>query len=464
MPVRALDITTLSRWLGTATGMLRIEQELARQALSLEDVSLVVYDEARRAFRPVPRDCARTVVERGCVLQAPVQEVRTGWHRVVPSRLRTIFALERRRLRARSDLARRCYDALQRLLIAAKATPIRLDDESGRRLNLVPQDWVLGAPLPLGPDDLVLLPPSDWAHRDVEVLRAIKRACGVRLAAMCTDIIALTHPEFFRPPDVMRFRAYWSAMFGLAEVVIVNSKRVLADVEEYCRDRHPDHGRFELVPLGLRLPEPRAGGPAPLPAGLEDGRFAMFVSTVEPRKNHALLLRVWRRLLADGVPQRAGFKLVFVGREGWMVDDLMAQIRAPEFAGSLLHLTNIDDEQLSALYDAAAFCLYPSRYEGFGLPVIEAFARGKPVIASGGGSLQEVAGPHAPCLDPDDADAWATTMQAWIERPELVAARAEAIAREFTAPPWPEVALRTFEAAGLMPRARAERVLGAARS
>jgi glycosyltransferase involved in cell wall biosynthesis len=288
----------------------------------------------------------------------------------------------------------------------------------------------------------------------VEVLRAIRRASGVRLAAICTDIIALTHPEFFRPSDVRRFRTYWTAMFGLAEVVIVNSNRVLADVEEYCRDRHPDHGRFEVVPLGFRPPEPRAGAATPLPAWLEHGRFAMFVSTVEPRKNHALLLRVWRRLLADGVPQRAGFKLVFVGREGWMVDDLMAQIRAPEFDGSLLHLTNIDDEQLSALYDAAAFCLYPSRYEGFGLPVIEAFARGKPVIASGGGSLQEVAGPHAPCLDPDDADAWATTMQAWIERPELVAARAAAIARDFTAPTWPEVAVRTFEAAGLMPRER----------
>ncbi len=127
----------------------------------------------------------------------------------------------------------------------------------------------------------------------------------------------------------------------------------------------------------------------------------MFVSTIEPRKNHAMLLNAWRELLDRGIPQAHDFKLVFVGREGWMVDEVMAALADRRVHhDTVLHLKGCDDDVLSALYANAAFCVYPSHYEGFGLPLVEGFARGRATIASSGGSLAEVAGGIANVLDP----------------------------------------------------------------
>ena len=135
----------------------------------------------------------------------------------------------------------------------------------------------------------------------------------------------------------------------------------------------------------------RAKAATKLPAALDPGQFVLLVSTIEPRKGHRLVYRVWLRLIAQGVPQATGFKLVFAGRPGWMVDNLLANIRSDtQTAGQILMIHDADDDMLAALYDGAAFCVYPSLYEGYGLPVIEAFSHGKAVLSSNGGALSEL--------------------------------------------------------------------------
>jgi len=187
-----------------------------------------------------------------------------------------------------------------------------------------------------------------------------------------------------------------------------------------------------------------------LRAGIEPGRFALFVSTIEPRKNHALLLRVWRRLLDAGIPQRFGFRLVFVGRRGWAVDDVLRQLDQPEaFQGTVVQLGDVDDAELGRLYQGAAFCLYPSRYEGFGLPVVEAYAWGRAVIVSNGGSLPEVARGYGPCLDSEDEEAWTATIRSWMEEPHRVAAAEQRIRRDRPFLTWREASARMLAEAGL---------------
>ena len=186
---------------------------------------------------------------------------------------------------------------------------------------------------------------------------------------------------------------------------------------------------------------------ATLPAGLEDGRYVLFVSTIEPRKGHAMLLRVWTELLAAGIPQAHSFKLVFVGRRGWMTDELqrtMAEDR--RLAGSLVRLEGLEDATLDLVYRRAAFCVYPSLYEGYGLPVVEAFARGKAVLASSGGALAEVAAGYSPTLDPEDEDAWFESLRSWIEDESARRPYEAAIARSFRAPTWETAAAQFFAA------------------
>jgi glycosyltransferase involved in cell wall biosynthesis len=175
----------------------------------------------------------------------------------------------------------------------------------------------------------------------------------------------------------------------------------------------------------------------PLPAGLEPDRYAVLVSTIEPRKGHRMIYEAWLKLLEAGIPQRTRFKLVFAGRIGWLVDDLVAELRGdPRLAGTLEILTDADDDEIAALYRHAAFCLYPSQYEGYGLPVIESFFHGKAVLASTGGAVPEVVGDLSPCLDPDDGARWLAMLGQWIEHPDARAAYVERIRTSFHRPTW----------------------------
>jgi glycosyltransferase involved in cell wall biosynthesis len=172
----------------------------------------------------------------------------------------------------------------------------------------------------------------------------------------------------------------------------------------------------------------------------------LYVSTIEPRKNHRRLVEAWRRLAADGV-LRGGFKLVFVGRRGWMMDEFFAALEAnPEYGRSILHLAEVSDEVLRSLYRGAAFTLYPSIYEGYGLPPVESLLAGTPVIASSGGALAEVVGGSGVILDPADTDGWHREMRRMIEDTAYRASWEER-ARLHQPTSWDEAARRFFAAA-----------------
>jgi glycosyltransferase involved in cell wall biosynthesis len=180
-----------------------------------------------------------------------------------------------------------------------------------------------------------------------------------------------------------------------------------------------------------------------LPAGLTAGRYVLFVSTIEPRKSHAMLLRAWKRLAAGEGGGTNGFKLAFAGRRGWMTDEVVTALEQDAvLRRDVIHVSDATDADLEALYAGAAFCVYPSLYEGFGLPVIEAFAHGKPVIASSAGALPEAAGHLAPCLDPKDENAWVETVGRCLNDPSLLAEQARRIRAEFSWPTWSEAAAR----------------------
>ncbi|CAN5189855.1 hypothetical protein BH10PSE11_BH10PSE11_08000 [soil metagenome] len=328
------------------------------------------------------------------------------------------MSLERVRLSTRSKHAAKIADRLQRFLLSLRAHRFPIDDERGRRIDIIPFDFALGKALELGPEDVVLTVASDWWRKDAKAIIDLKRKSGFRLAALCYDVIPLLFPHFYPAEDVLRFRLYWEQIFGSADLVVVNARCTERDIKNYCESIGIRVPPIVSIPLGCDA-FVEQGQTQQLRSELEPERYALYVSTIEPRKNHALLMRVWKRLLADGVVGSNTFKLVFVGRRGWLTDDLQAEIGAGAgFADTLLHIESADDEELSSLYANAAFCLYPSRYEGFGLPVVEAYSRGKAVIVSNGGALAELTCDGG--LDPDDDDAWYQQINAWMATPRKV--------------------------------------------
>jgi glycosyltransferase involved in cell wall biosynthesis len=127
-------------------------------------------------------------------------------------------------------------------------------------------------------------------------------------------------------------------------------------------------------------------------------RFILTVGTLEPRKNHLNLIRAFAQL-AGAEPDLA---LVVGGRRGWLEEPIFDEVRRLGLDDRVRFLGSVPDADLPALYNAAAVLAYPSWYEGFGLPPLEAMACGTPVVTSTGGALPEVCGEAALIVEPGD--------------------------------------------------------------
>lgn len=174
-----------------------------------------------------------------------------------------------------------------------------------------------------------------------------------------------------------------------AATVLVISEKTRIDLLDWYHVPGLDD-KTKVIPLGVSTSVPVG----PLPEGLEPG-FILAVGTVEPRKNYPRLLAAYRRLRSGMLAP----PLVIAGRPGWAYGDTVERIRKEP---GVRYLGHVDEPTLSALYESAAVLAFPSLYEGFGLPLLEAMARGLPSVVSNAGALPELAGDAAILVDPED--------------------------------------------------------------
>ncbi|RDW14785.1 glycosyltransferase, partial [Paracoccus thiocyanatus] len=157
-------------------------------------------------------------------------------------------------------------------------------------------------------------------------------------------------------------------------------------------------------PIGTRLAAP---DPARLPADLDLSRpFFVALGTIEPRKNHALLLDAWQMLGRMPDPPR----LFIIGRRGWENREVFARLDRLPPGGPVRELSDLDDGAVAALLARSHGLLMPSRAEGFGLPLTEAAGRGIPVLATPLPAARETLGDYATWLPPDAPADWAAEL------------------------------------------------------
>ena len=140
----------------------------------------------------------------------------------------------------------------------------------------------------------------------------------------------------------------------------------------------------------------------------------LFVSTIEPRKNVAGVLRAFALLAEWGY----GGKLVMVGRWGWRTENIRAELEASPVRDRVVHLDYVERERMTSVYGQARALLFPSWLEGFGLPILESMACGTPVVTSGRSAMPEVAGPAGVYVDPESAHGIATGVASLLEDPD----------------------------------------------
>ncbi|WP_432787940.1 glycosyltransferase family 4 protein [Novosphingobium rhizosphaerae] len=214
------------------------------------------------------------------------------------------------------------------------------------------------------------------------------------------DLIPIEFPEYARPDGAALHRRRIEAVTSLADLVIVNSAATGRAMQPWI-DRS---GRSIAMAVALLGTVPMV----PTAPWQGDGRpYFVCLGTIEPRKNHLLLLHIWRHL-AETLPAGRVPKLVIIGRRGWeneQVVDLLE--RCPALDGHVEELSGCPDRQLSAVLRGAKGLLMPSFAEGYGMPVAEALSVGTPALCSDIPALREVGGAVADYLDPLDGPAWA---------------------------------------------------------
>lgn len=457
MPRRlVLDLSMILRWTGPPVGIARVEAEFARFALTRPDVGFVFFDTRAGVFRKVEPDLVRQLLDGTVsvdmtgmpdprpVARGPVAGFLHRFDRRLTAIRRprpfAVRKLEDIRARLAPGRTRGAVERLQEWLFTPKYRRFFFNEDGGRR-TFAAADQILGPPVSPGPDTVILSAGADWNTKNPDRMRALKRQRGWRLVMATYDLIPIDMPLYFPARDVAVVTNYFREAASFVDRFICISEATARDLRNFAEREGLKLSDVQVEPLGAN-PSTEAAGD--LPRGLEPRRFALYVSTLEPRKNHMLLLRAWSRLNRQGIPARTGFKLVFVGRIGWDTEAVVAALTASE---SVVHLDNVRDPVLSRLYEQAAFCLYPSIYEGYGLPIVEAFLHGRAVIASTGGAIPEVTQGLGPCLDPRDEGAWTATIAEWIAEPAVVAAHEARIAAEFRPVTWQESAERYFRQA-----------------
>jgi glycosyltransferase involved in cell wall biosynthesis len=264
------------------------------------------------------------------------------------------------------------------------------------------------------------------------LFQAVLRREQARLVAFVHDLIPLDYPEYARPKGPALYRRKIATVTALASGVIVNSWATAMALGPYATAA----GRslaVHVAPLGADVAH--AAGARAAPPGQARPYF-VALGTIEPRKNHLLLLTIWRRLVERLGPDRTP-RLVLVGRRGWENENILDLLdRCPALKGVVEEQARLSDAAMRTVLGGARALLFPSFAEGYGLPLVEALALGVPVLASDLPALREAGGETPDYLDPLDGPAW---IRAILDhaRPDspLRARQLESLAR-WQAPTW----------------------------
>ncbi|MDJ0821375.1 MAG: glycosyltransferase family 1 protein [Paracoccaceae bacterium] len=363
-PTRLLDLTRLiSRAGQPLTGVDRVEFAYLDR---LTQASGGLFGLVRTSLGYVLLDRA------GCI--AVRERIVTGnWG--PPDRLAHLRRkMDPMRARAEADLRRVCI---------ARCLPLRLTAMLRRHL----------------PNELRYL---NLGHTNLttRVIRALRSLSGAKIAVFIHDLIPLDHPDYQRADMLARFAGFFERACRSADLIICNSEQTRQDVLRHAT-AHGIEPECVVAHLGVSIPDV-----AEPPQGPWTGKpYFVTVGTIEPRKNHGLLLDLW-----PDIPEA---HLLICGNRGWQNDAVFQRLDAQP--DRVHELPGLSDGQIAALLQGSAGLLFPSFVEGYGLPPVEAAALGVPVLCNDLPIYHEVLGDIPIYATATDRYLWRTTINRMAE-------------------------------------------------
>lgn len=240
------------------------------------------------------------------------------------------------------------------------------------------------------------------------------KANGVKLVVYVYDIIPITHPQFCHGDTIFNFMNYIGAYLQHADLIIASAQSTLDAIAELLIKLDLPQIPSVVSWLGsdfkIQNQEEREVHPDAIKA-VESGRYVLMVGTIEPRKNHSLILDAFDNKLFS-----KNINLVFAGGIGWNIEEFQKRMEQhPKLNHQFYHLKGMNDATIDYLYKHAYCVAFPTFNEGFGLPVIESFQRGTPVLASDIPILREVGGEYCAYFNPNSWEDFSDELLKWIE-------------------------------------------------
>jgi glycosyltransferase involved in cell wall biosynthesis len=260
---------------------------------------------------------------------------------------------------------------------------------------------------------------------------------GQKLVVTVQDLAFLVTPAYFPPRWRQIYRSALRATVRRADVIIAPSRNT---AEDLLTRTHVDPSKVRVIPLAAALVAGDTDPEAVLARLNISQPYLLYVGTLEPRKNLIALIRAYRRVATNGWPHT----LVLAGPLGWHQQSLLRELGLAG-PGDVVLTGTLSGGELDALYRRADCFCYPSLYEGFGLPVLEAMARGVPTICSNTSSLPEVAGDAGVGVSPDSVREIAAAIESVLGDETLrhtLSVRGRARAERFS---WDETARLTLQ-------------------
>jgi glycosyltransferase involved in cell wall biosynthesis len=437
-----LDVTTTLRWRRPPVGILRVERELIQYHQNQgKHCRFVKFDDSK---------CTFVEVQWGEIMGALLSQEAfqdMGENKTEPTvhliREKVILSKKEKILREinrifkKIDLILRVLGfrkELRSCMVEAGGVPNQLTIEEIQKDKTYDNQFELDPPCCMQVNDRYISCGLDWDDKNLPFLYKIKKKLNLNITLFCYDLIPILLPHLVVLNVGSKFQEYFCNMAWCADTACCISKNSETDFKK--------HSLLLGSPLPktvvIRLGENSFGlgnSKGIKESLLSNKKFILFVSTVEKRKNHVTVLHAYTRLCerhGDRLPH-----LVFVGMPGWGVSDFFKDLELDfRVKERVIWFKKLPDAELRWLYENCLFTVFPSHYEGWGLPVAESLAFGKYCLISDSSSLVEVAPHILTPIDPLDVPDWVTHMEKMIFDPIQLKEKELKIRNEYQLQNW----------------------------
>lgn len=401
-----MDVTQLVSWKGRPTGIPRVMAELSQRFECHEDTIFVVWDTLEQLFTVI--DFPDMMRQKNA--QSTVSEVSE------PSQAhqmqKRVFSAVKK-IRADSVVIRKVSQLPVK--VAKKVATLK-------KLENTPVQWSqkIDAYIPEAGDTMVVFW-GDWADPTYRQTLVSLHSKEVSLVQFAYDMLPIVTPQF-SGHSTQSLTDYSLEIYPLCTKLLAISEHTKKDVAAWLKKNKKRIPPIEVIRLGDDFNFATSKRPKQADV-LKKDEYIICVGTIEARKNHMLLYYAYKRALERSISLP---ELVIIGRRGWQTDDVHNLIsNDPEINQKIHFFENCGDEELSWLYEHCLFSVYPSFYEGWGLPIAESVARHVPCVCSNTSSMPEVAGSLVGYFSPNSVDECLEAMQTLLSPVELKRAKAK---------------------------------------